>query len=128
MLNTERVMLLAGNPEPWDEEIRKKSRRGSASNTFNSEDLCELQIKQSSRGRLSAHLVLSMYGWTVRYASGLQGFSILYSSRNKDPKQAYDWGVRWTNEDPDKREFFVSRSEVARAIENGIDCSCLKEK
>lgn len=128
MLNTTHFILLAGNPEPWDEEVRRRCQPGKYENTFKSEDLCRVQADQSARGRLSAELVLSQYGWTVRYGSGLQNFSILYKSDDTHPQRAYNWGVRWANEAPDFREFYVRKFDIERAEQQGIDCSILKPK
>jgi hypothetical protein len=113
MLNTNAFLLLAGDPEHWDNETLTKCRPGSITGTHNSTDLCALQVDQSSRGRRSAQLSLSLYGWTVRHASGLQGRAILFSSKDHDPTKAYEWGCEWANADPHNREFYVSRRDVS---------------
>ena len=118
MLNTERFILLAGSPEAWDAEMLALPDRG--------ESLVDLQVSQAGRGRRSAHMVLSIYGWTVRYASGLQNRNILFGSGSFDPKLALDWGVGWANRDPMNREFYVSRYEVDRCEEKGHDCSVIR--
>jgi hypothetical protein len=127
MLNTEHFILLAGNPHAWDEEIRQRCRSGSVAGTFQSQDLCSLQVEQAGRGRLSAHLVLSIYGWSVRYASGLQDFGILRRADSFDPASALYWGCQWVSVDPDSRELYVSRSEIERAEAEGHNCDCLRE-
>ena len=71
---------LAGDTQHWDDEITRRVAAG--------EDLCRLQEEQSARGYLPYRLVLSMYGWTIRYASGLQGFGLVYSSRSFNPADA----------------------------------------
>ncbi|MBW2672160.1 MAG: hypothetical protein JRD89_01930 [Deltaproteobacteria bacterium] len=112
MLNTNAFLLLAGDPEHWDNETIAKCRPGSIAGTYNSHDLCALQVDQSSRGQRSAQLSLSLYGWTVRYASGLQDRAILFSSKDHDPMKAYEWGCKWANADPNNREFYVGRKDV----------------
>ena len=123
MLNSNGFVLLAGNPQKWDDEIIQRCRTAGA--FFNSEDLCRVQMDQAGRGRLSAHMVLSIHGWTVRYASGLQNFGILFKSTTNDPQVALDWGCKWANQDPDNREFYVAKYEIESAEKKGIDCSCL---
>jgi hypothetical protein len=118
VLNTQNFILLAGHPEKWDAEFENLSDRG--------ESLVRLQEDQSRRGRIPAHLVLSMYGWTVRYASGLQGFGILHKSGSFDPANAVEWGTQWVNRDADKRELFVSVRDVERAESDGHDCSVIR--
>ena len=115
MLNTNAFLLLAGDPEHWDSETILRCRPGSQTGTHNSSDLCALQVEQAARGQRSAVMYESIYGWTVRYASGLQGRAILFSSKDHDPKKAYEWGCEWANSDPSNREFYVSRSDVDRS-------------
>jgi len=114
MLNTNAFTLLAGKPKEWDDEILICCKGGNRPGTFDSTDLCTIQADQSARGRRSAELVHSVRGWTVRYASGLQGFAILHSSGNHNPKDALKWGIAWACEDPQNREFYVRTDEVER--------------
>ena len=120
MLNTEHFILLAGNPEHWDTETRERVAAG--------ESLPDVQVDQASRGQLSAHMVLSLNGWTVRYASGLQDRAILHKSGEDDPRKALEWGTNWANENPANREFYVSKFDIESAERRGADCSCLWEK
>jgi hypothetical protein len=39
--------------------------------------ICACQQYQAARGYLGAEMVESIYGWTLRYASGLQNFGII---------------------------------------------------
>lgn len=126
MLNTHAFTLLAGHPEPWDAEISNGCRPGRHEGTLNSQDLCSLQADQSARGRRSVQLIRSIYGWTLRYASGLQDFAILYSSKDHSPAKALVVGLEWVWRDPDKRELYVSKGEVERCERDGYDCSELK--
>lgn len=48
---------------------------------YDSETLCRLQESQSRRGFVEAHIVKSMYGYSVRYASGLQNFGLIRAAR-----------------------------------------------
>lgn len=119
MLNHTAFILLAGNPHAHDAEMRRRVDAG--------ENICNVQVDQAGRGRLSAHLVLSIHGWTVRYASGLQNFGILHKSGSFDPSDAMYWGCTWVSTDPDNRELYVAKSDVDRAERDGHDCSCLRE-
>lgn len=50
---------------------------------FDSEALSKFQQNLSQFGYIEAEIVDSMYGFSVRYASGLQNFGPIYSSRAK---------------------------------------------
>lgn len=53
---------------------------------FNSEQLCALQRKQAGRGITGAQIVKSMYGYSVRYDSGLQDWGLIRPARGaSDP-------------------------------------------
>lgn len=118
MLNQKNFILLAGNPQKWDDEMLTLTNRGEA--------LVALQVSQAQRGRLSAHLVRSIYGWTVRYASGLQNFAIIHKSGSKNIANALSFGINWANQDPNNRELFVSQSEIERAREEGDDLTAFE--
>jgi hypothetical protein len=81
-------------------------------------DLCRMQEAQASRGYLGAQLVRSMFGWSVRYDSGLQGWGLLASTRSGQLdgsfKAAVEWAERWVAQDHDRRYAWASRREVER--------------
>lgn len=126
MLNSTHFLLLAGRPQKWDDEIRNECPKGRVSGTYASGPLCRMQANQSARGRRSANLVLSIYGWTVRYASGLQDFSIMFRSGSFDPSSALQWGTDWANADPNNRELYVGYWEIECCEKKGHDCSALR--
>lgn len=74
---------------------------------YNSEQLCALQRRQSARGILGAEIVVSNYGCSVRYDSGLQDFGLLASSRSKELdgtlEHAERWVREWVAQDPTRR-------------------------
>lgn len=73
---------------------------------FNSEQLCALQRKQSGRGILGAEIVRSMYGYSVRYDSGLQEWGIIKPARgSRDPSfaAALEFCRTWVAADPAHR-------------------------
>lgn len=69
--------------------------------------LCDWQMQISQLGILEAELVLSNYGWSVRYASGLQNFGLIASSRNKQVDGTYADALRaareWAERDLSRR-------------------------
>lgn len=111
MLNTTAFTLLAGNPSKWDEETATRCKPGRYAGTYDSEDLCKVQVDQHQRGRRSAALVKTLYGWTVRLASGLDERQILCKVETRE--QAIAWGTAWANEDPEKREFYAHTGDLA---------------
>lgn len=117
MLNTNAFVVLAGNPGPWDEEMNKRCGAGSAPGTLKSEDLVQVQVDQHRRGRRSATLVSTIYGYSVRLASGLDERQVLFGGRalgrNVSKEEAIAFGIKWANEDPDKREFYVRKEDAS---------------
>ena len=109
--NSEHFVTLGGNPGKWIAEMASLKDRGQS--------LCDLQESQSERGFLPAELVKSVYGWGVRYASGLQGHGILIGSKGRarplSRKEAIAWGVDWANTDPNNREFYARKSDLEGA-------------
>lgn len=73
---------------------------------YDSEALCRLQESQSRRGYVEAHIVKSMYGYSVRYASGLQNFGLIRSARDAADKSlaaAEQFCRDWVAADPAHR-------------------------
>lgn len=71
-----------------------------------SEVLCRVQERQAGRGLTGIHIVRSMYGYSVRYDSGLQNFALLRPARSSsDPSfaAALDFCRRWVAEAPAHR-------------------------
>jgi hypothetical protein len=87
-------------------------------NTKGGEDLCRVQEAQASRGIQGAQLVRSMFGWSVRYDSGLQGWGLLASSRqgtlDGSLRAAVEWAEDWAAQAPTHRYAWASRREVER--------------
>jgi hypothetical protein len=80
--------------------------------------LIKAQENIAQRGIRGAQLVRSMYGWSVRYDSGLQGWALLASTRSGQLdgsfKAAVEWAERWVAQDPTRRYAWASRREVER--------------
>jgi len=103
MLNTEHFVTLGGIPDKWDSEMRE--RTGECS-------LTELQESQSARGYRPAILVATVRGWSVRFASGLQGFSIIIRGRGESRAEVVKLGIDWANQDPYNREFYARKKDM----------------
>jgi hypothetical protein len=86
----------------------------TAGGYFNSEQLCDLQIKRSQRGICEVEIVKSNYGYSVRYASGLQDFGLLRGARGAaDPsfEAAKKFCEDWVAADPTRR-FATTHEQV----------------
>jgi hypothetical protein len=109
MLNKDAFELLAGEPDFWDDELRTLCDEGV--------DLVKVQVDQHARGRRSAELTKTIHGWSVRAASGLDDFRLLFGSRiaghEVSREEAVAWGTAWANADPTKKEFYVRRDRPA---------------
>lgn len=83
---------------------------------FNSEQLCELQRKRAGRGIIEVEIVKSIYGFSVRYASGLHNFGILRSARgaaDASPEAAIQFCKDWVAADPTRRFATTFEREIA---------------
>jgi len=135
MTNTAHFKLISGNPAAWDAEILKAKAKDQDPRTRNRTaadfNLCAMQVSQHRRGRRSASLLSTLYGWGVRLASGLDNRRILLSGRRQGRQisfqEAVKFGIEWTEQDPDNREFFVSSYELDRARKAGEDLSFLED-
>lgn len=96
-----------------ERETLPKDARGF----FLSEPLCACQRHQAARGFIEAELVESIYGWSVRYASGLHGFALLASARasavDGSRADAERWAAEWVAEDPAHRFVTAMTAEAA---------------
>ena len=75
--------------------------------TLDSESLCEFQRKANTAGYLEAEIVESNYGYSLRYASGLQNCGLIKSSRHREIDGTFQGAVEaarvWVAADPAKR-------------------------
>jgi hypothetical protein len=103
MLNKEFFVLLAGNPDPWDDEVLRRTRQGR-------ESLIKVQEDQYSRGRRSAKLMHLAMGWAVADTTGLESSPVLFRKATK--REALNWGMEWAKADPKNREFFATKKDM----------------
>lgn len=90
-------------------EARKVSVAKSTkySNCFDSESLVKFQVAINSKGYVEAEIVESNYGYSLRYASGLQNFGLIASSRSRELNGTIEDAIRfakeWVSRDPAHR-------------------------
>jgi len=113
-MNPEYFHVFAGEEASrleWEEILRRcRPEAGQG------ESLVSVQEDLHRRGFRSVQLVRSARGWTVRFASGLDDFRILYRCPEKDEEEC-DFGFSaailaargWCDLDPGKRYAFCSR-------------------
>ncbi len=89
------------------------------------ERITDLQESWSARGYRQAALVWSIRGWTVRYASGLQGRAIMRDATGFTPEDALEFAKEWVEQDPERREVIVRRHSVKSAEKDGHDQSAI---
>ena len=86
---------------------------------FKSEPLCAWQSECYRRGVRGVELVKSIYGFSVRYDSGLDNFGLLAGSRDGQLDGSFEDAVRfateWVNDDPAHR-YAWTRADDARAL------------
>lgn len=71
-----------------------------------SEVLCRVQSQQAGRGLTGIHIVRSIYGYSVRYDSGLQNFALLRAARgssNPSFAAALKFCQDWAAQSPTNR-------------------------
>ncbi len=108
-LNPDHFVVIAGADVVDRIRASRAALRGGDGN------LCAAQERDARAGILGAEIVRSMYGYSVRYDSGLQGWAILAGCRRGDLDGSYDaavaWARRWQAADPDRRYVHAMRGE-----------------
>ena len=100
------LKFIAGE-ETWNElQAEKVLKVSQNARGFNSRELIILQGEWSRRGVLGAELVeSSMRGWTLRYDSGIQNWSIIAADMTKG--EVIDYAMSWVAMDPTRRYVYV---------------------
>lgn len=113
---------MAGDGAKWREEMKSLPNRGEA--------LIALQRKQHSRGVTKADMTLSIYGWVLRYASGLNGFSIIRKLNTNNARVAVKAAEEWVKGRESHRSVFVRGTAAKNCLEkHGEDIlAVLKER
>jgi hypothetical protein len=108
------VRVIAGDQAKWDRELASVPKVG---NYYESNALVALQERQSRAGYLPAKLIKSNFGWSIRYASGLQDFGVLLAPRGRMTlAEVIAWGKQWVAASPN-RVLLVSKSEITPELE-----------
>lgn len=110
------IQIIAGQKLHASIEAQRDATVPKSGAYFQSEPLCEFHHSLDRRGILGAQLVKSIYGWSVRYDSGLQNFGIIAGSRSGQLDGTYEDAVRyaqyWVDLDPTRRYVSVSDFEL----------------
>lgn len=80
-----------------------------------SEYLCRAQAKQAGQGYMGAQIVRSMYGFSVRYDSGLQDWGLLRSARGSSDtslEAAEQFCRDWVAQNPERRYAWMAAGEA----------------
>ncbi len=105
MIRQDWMIIVAGSDLVDAMSVETKSRCQHTGNGYNSDQLCQLQREQAGRGITGVEIVQSIYGYSVRYDSGLQGFGLLVRSRDLGGtlKAAEAYCRNWVAQEPLKR-------------------------
>lgn len=79
---------------------------------FESDALCAFQRKMHSAGYVEAEICATIHGYSLRYATGLMGFSIIQSCRGDNAyERCLDAAREWQAGDPHRRSVFIRDGE-----------------
>jgi len=100
--------IVAGQELYAQLQAEKAARVSKTPNGYDSETLCKLQQSQAGRGIVGAQIVDSLYGFSVRYDSGLQNWGLLRATRGLPKEQttreaAIAFCEEWVARDPSHR-------------------------
>ena len=105
MIKQDWMVIVAGEALVNALSAEQKARIPHTGFGYESEAICQLQRERASRGITGAEIVKSIYGYGLRYDSGLQGFSILSRAQETGGtlEGAEAWARNWVAQDPDRR-------------------------
>lgn len=94
---------------------------------FESEPLCQWQADKHAQGYACCVLQPTIYGWSVRAQSGLDGFAILAGVRSGELDGSLDSAVRWARawcaQFPARRHCVVHKDRLTQLeVETLIAC------
>lgn len=96
-------------------EADKQANVPNFGGLYDSDALCAFQGKQADQGRRGCKVDESIYGWTLRYDSGLQNHRIILATGSDDLDNAMEEAKRWVAQDPKNRYAWISKYELERA-------------
>lgn len=105
MLQGDAFVTVAGQELVQRMNVEQQERCKWTGYGYNSDQLCKLQSEWEARGIIGVEIVKSIYGYSVRYDSGLQGFGLVMRSQDIGGtlEAAIDWVKAWVAEKPDCR-------------------------
>ena len=105
MIKQDWMVIVAGEELVDAMTAEQKARVPHTGFGYESESLCQLQRDRASRGIVGVEIVKSIYGYGVRYDSGLQGFGILSRAQETGGtlEGAESFARNWVAQDPDRR-------------------------
>lgn len=89
---------------------------------YQSESLCALQRERAGRGIVGAEIVESIYGYSVRYDSGVQNWGLLACTQRRGGtldgtfEAAEQWARAWVAQDPARR-YAWTRNKVPVTVQ-----------
>jgi hypothetical protein len=114
MIKQDWMVIVAGEALINALEVEQKAKCKWTGNGYASDDLCKLQRDQASRGIEGVEIVKSIYGYSVRYDSGLQNFGLLASSQGLGGtlEGATNYAKDWVAKEPSKRYAWMRKSNI----------------
>jgi len=98
--------IIAGHDVFEAQRARKIAALGDKP-LYDSEALCRFQQTEARHCIVEAEIVKSFYGYTLRYASGLQNWGLIAGCRNGELDGSYEDAVQaaqdWQSADPERR-------------------------
>lgn len=95
---------------------REASVEKTASGFYDSEDICRIQQAEARKGILGVEVCESLYGFSVRYDSGLQDWGLVASSRygqlDGSVEDAFRFAREWVAKDPTRRYAWIRKNDV----------------
>lgn len=90
--------------------------------------LCQAQRDLSAIGFVQLELVRSLYGWSIRYRSGLQNFALFSPSVDRIKRAIGDASIErkleiaqaWVQARPDLRSVVLRSFEYEKALKEGL--------
>ncbi len=107
-------IVIAGNDAYLRYSQLRDVQVSKTKNRLGSEALPKAQIMLSQIGFIEAEIVASVYGYSLRYASGIYNWGIIYSNRNGHSDEQLEHvrkqAVEWVNQSLQNRfvTFYVA--------------------
>lgn len=109
MPNTTTREIVAGHDVVATLDTLRAKMVATSGPYLESESLCAYQREMAGRGFLGAEIVQSLYGYSLRYDSGLQNWGLIATARSLGGtlEDAVTYAQKWQAADPLRR--YVTR-------------------